>query len=345
MSRSIWALGLVLFLAACGGGGGGGGSRLPTVDPNPTQSLTGLQAPSFADSTIRPTVAGVLATVDSVLVSDLSGGHRGEAYYAPTYCNNKTVCVTDLGGGYTLESDVRDIRDLGLDANLNYSGVGEKHGVSLVQAQGRSEFAGFPSDSTSYGAWLEHNAFIVSLEKIRSGTLAVIDLSGLALAYSVSVGNDTGSRPIGSATWRGIMVGGTGDITGNTDVIQGGCDPSIRCWRQRSGCVLHGRVQPGHPRPLHGHAMVGPIRRRKRHLPPVNQFTGNPWPLLWAKPRGGRRDIYPPRSHRGFWGETVAARGCGVKWWGRQRSSLPPPCSSPNQKGDVQWQKLRPKIS
>ena len=221
MSRSIWALGLVLFLAACGGGGGGGGSTLPTVDPNPTQSLTGLQPPSFADSTIGPTVDGVLATVDSVLVSDLIGGHRGEAYYASTYCNNKTVCVTDLGGGYTLESDVRDIRDLGLDANLNYSGVGEKHGVSLVQAQGRSEFAGFPSDSTSYGAWLQHNAFTVSLERIRSGTLAGIDLSGLALAYSVSVGNDTGSRPIGSATWRGIMVGGTGDITGNTDVIQG----------------------------------------------------------------------------------------------------------------------------
>ena len=41
------------------------------------------------------------------------------------------------------------------------------------------------------------------------------------MGYSQSVGNDSGTRPSGSATWRGIMVGGTGDIAGDIDVIQG----------------------------------------------------------------------------------------------------------------------------
>ena len=217
MVRSFWALGLVLFLAACAGGGSG----LPTVDPSSTQSLTGLQPPGFSDSEIVRIVNQVLASADAILVSDVAVGQGQDAGVFYTYCDTKTICVTEIDGGYAFSWDVRDIKDSGLDRNLNYSGVGEKYGVSLVQGQGRSVFAGIPVSATSYGAWLDHSAFILSLERITGGTLAGVDLSGVTVGYSQSVGNDSGTWPSGSATWRGIMVGGTGDIAGDIDVIQG----------------------------------------------------------------------------------------------------------------------------
>ena len=37
MRHSVWALGLVLFLAACGGGGGGGGGTMPDPRPRPPE--------------------------------------------------------------------------------------------------------------------------------------------------------------------------------------------------------------------------------------------------------------------------------------------------------------------
>ena len=217
MVHSILVVGLVLFLSACGGGGSG----LPTVDPVTTRSLTGLAPPSFSDSAIIPTIDQVLASADSILVSDVAAGQGQEAGGLPTYCDRKTICETELGGGYTLSWDVRDVRDGGLDARLSYTGVGEKHGVSLAQGQGRIEFSGLPVSATSYGAWLDHSAFILSLERITGGTVAGLDLSGVTVGYSQSIGNDTGTRPSGNAVWRGIMVGGTGDITGDIDVIQG----------------------------------------------------------------------------------------------------------------------------
>ena len=96
MSRSIWALGLVLFLAACGGGGGGGGSRLPTVDPNPTQSLTGLRAPSFSDAEIPSLLSRALAGTDSILATDVYAGRGQDGLVLPTDCYRKEVCLIRL---------------------------------------------------------------------------------------------------------------------------------------------------------------------------------------------------------------------------------------------------------
>ena len=110
MVRSFWALGLVLFLAACSGGGSG----LPTVDPNSTQSLTGLQPPGFSDSEIVRIVNQVLASADAILVSDVAVGQGQDAGVFYTYCDTKTICVTEIDGGYALSWDVRDIKDSGL---------------------------------------------------------------------------------------------------------------------------------------------------------------------------------------------------------------------------------------
>ena len=93
---------------------------------------------------------------------------------------SKTSCTSGLfGTGYTMSADIRDIRDTVLSAS-NYSGVGEKHGVSLVQEQGRSQFAGFSTDVIGYGAWMDRYEHTSRQQR----------------------------------TWRGIMVGGT-DINGS----------------------------------------------------------------------------------------------------------------------------------
>jgi len=219
--KSNWSLVLVLFLVACGGGEQRGPNpTLPPVDPDP---IPGIQRPTFSDSIIRPAVDRVLTVADSILVSD----HVGVSI--PTICFSATYCDTDAGGGLGWGWDISDTRDLGLDAKLNYSGVGlnysgvgDKDGVFLVQGQGEGEFLGFPSDSRSYGAWLRHNVFVMYFETIRSGTLPTgVPVDGLSLGYGASVGNDTGSRPSSNATWRGLMIGGERDSSGNDHVIRG----------------------------------------------------------------------------------------------------------------------------
>ncbi len=216
MFRVVSALFAVLFLTACGGGSG------PfTVDPGSTRSLTGLQPPGFSDSAIVPTVNRVLTGADAILVSDVVVGQGEHADIFYTYCDSASICETDLGDGGLLLWDARDLRDGGLDPSLEYTGVGEKHGVSLVQAQGRSEFSGIPVSSSSYGAWLGHSAFLVEFERITSGVIGGIDLTGLTTGYALSIGDHSGARPTGNAVWRGIMVGGTADTVDDIDVIQG----------------------------------------------------------------------------------------------------------------------------
>lgn len=216
MKRFTAVLFTAILLAGCGGGGGGGGSsRSPTMEtPPPSQP-----PPTFTDSEIIPSLNSIIQRSDSLILSDLAGKFRGETYAAPTSCTRMS-CTTDLGYGYTSSSDLRDVRDLGLDTALRYSAVGEENGVRIAQVDGRSTFLGFPADYRGYGAWLDDSAFSVTLATIRNGRLEGVNLAGLEVGYGISIGNDTGTRPTGNATWRGIMVGGT-DINGPVQSIRG----------------------------------------------------------------------------------------------------------------------------
>ena len=69
--------------------------------------------------------------------------------------------------------------------------------------------------ASGYWAWLDYSAFDILYGRIDSG-----EFRGVELAAASSLGNDTGSRPSGSATWTGIMVGGT-DINDRPQAIQG----------------------------------------------------------------------------------------------------------------------------
>ena len=62
MRRFIWTVGAVLFLASCSGEGGG----VPTVYPNSTRSLTGLERPSFTDAESARRSRGTPGTIVAV---------------------------------------------------------------------------------------------------------------------------------------------------------------------------------------------------------------------------------------------------------------------------------------
>ena len=204
-----------ILLFGCGGGGGG--ARVPQ---QPSAIVPGdLSPPTFTDARIVPAFNEVAQRSDSLIVSDIFGKFRGETYIGSTRCS-KAACTIDLGSGYTSTVDVRDVRDLGLDDDLKYSGVGEKHGISIAEARGRSTAFGFSADALSYGAWLDHSAFDFELVTVVSGTLEGLTLAGLQIGYGVSIGNDTGSRPDGNATYRGVMVGGT-DVNGPPQALLG----------------------------------------------------------------------------------------------------------------------------
>ena len=205
----------VLLTAILLFGCGGGDKKSSMPDP----LIGGLQQPTFSDASIVPTINAIIQRSDSIIVSDYVGKFRGGTFLAPASCG-RTSCTIDLGSGYTSAVDLRDIRDAGIDTSLGYTAVGERNGVRIGRGQGRTTSFGLSVDATSYGAWLNHSAFTFDLETVRSGSIGGVDFSGLQIGVGFSIGNDTGSRPMENATWRGIMVGGT-DINGPPQTIRG----------------------------------------------------------------------------------------------------------------------------
>ena len=211
MARISAVLLTAIFLFGCGGGD----NKSSIPDP----LVGGVQQPTFSDASIVPTINGIIRRSDSIIVSDYIGKFRGETFLAPTSCS-RTRCTIDLGSGYSSTLDLRDIRDAGIATSLGYSAVGVRNDVRIARGQGHTTTFGLSVDATSYGAWLNHSAFTFDLETVRSGSIGGVDFSGLQIGVGASIGNDTGSRPMENATWRGIMVGGT-DINGPPQTIRG----------------------------------------------------------------------------------------------------------------------------
>ncbi len=207
MSRFMWALGLVLVLAACGGGSK---PSTPRVDPNTAQTLTGLTAPTFTDAQIVPTVAQIFGQADTLLITDIPITYQGQRLVAETTCSRSTCDsyepVSGVGVGFDLTFST---------AGASFSGVGEKDGVSLAQGSTALTVGGNRISASGYGGWLDYSYFDIQYGRIDTG-----ELRGLELALASSLGNDTGSRPTGNATWNGLVVGGT-DVNGTAEAIQG----------------------------------------------------------------------------------------------------------------------------
>ena len=110
-----------------------------------------------------------------------------------------------------------------------------RNGITLLQYRTETKNAdGITAQEIGYGAWLDHNAFSTSLTTYYSG--AVSDGSYAALVAGYSLGDDSGSRPVGgSATWTGQMTGASLEFQ---HAVQGDAAVTVNFARNDAGVAF-----------------------------------------------------------------------------------------------------------
>ncbi|MDE2774286.1 MAG: hypothetical protein OXI46_11380 [Gemmatimonadota bacterium] len=200
--RSLGFALVVLSLAGCGGGSGGGPGPVQTPD---VQTLTGSQAPveTAADQNAR--APAMLARADFLAVTTLHGETSDSNI--PTFklrssCSATRCTFTEPQSGYGWVVDTAD---------LEFSGETEailtKHGITMGLTRA-PEYRG-------YASWMTYGAFGVGDER---ATIEGVSVRG---RYALAGGDLTGSRPSGSATWRGLMAGTPATGVGRGQILQG----------------------------------------------------------------------------------------------------------------------------
>ena len=100
------------------------------------------------------------------------------------------------------------VRISGITVEDTYTFRGRDRGIPFVTGRSVEVRDRQTFESFSYGGWLDHNAFFVSGTNIYTGEQIQSDNAVVSLLGAISIGNDTGSRPVaGSARWTGGMVG------------------------------------------------------------------------------------------------------------------------------------------
>ena len=198
-TRFTVALAAMLALAACGGGGGGG-SASPPVDT--TQVLTGSQSPQETVSDQSARLAGIIARTDSLVASTWYGetSHSSlPTFRARSSCSGTGCSFYESQTGLTASVD---LDDLDFDTSRSKA-VLSKHGITTIDSR---------SDTgRSYYSIMNYSAFSVENSSFVSDGTTVWS------RLSYAGGDLTRSRPSGSATWTGLMVGtpATGPLRNN----------------------------------------------------------------------------------------------------------------------------------
>ena len=174
--------------------------------PESIRELTELAPPAETAAAQTARGPGIVSRADSLVMSTWHGetSHaqvptlRISARCARTRCD---LYEPTIGFNISIHSTDLDLSDVPKAA------VGTKHGVTLMSWS--------DSDYTAYGAWMEHGGFAVG-----TGSYVIEDVR-IELRYGFAGGDLTGTRPTGSATWLGLMVGtpATGNARG--DRLQG----------------------------------------------------------------------------------------------------------------------------
>ena len=151
----------------------------------------------------RDVVAGVLESVDTVVLGDVVWGSRNPqlpAQRVEADCVN-TACTIDhpLIGSDTVTFE----EGIGIfGASTAVEQVAEKGGVAIMRTTpSETELLGQDVSITAYGAWLENSYFATA-----QSAFSVLGQPGIATG-PVSFGVSTGTAPSGPATWRGAMIG------------------------------------------------------------------------------------------------------------------------------------------
>ncbi len=199
--RQMIALAVALVLAGCGGGGGSGG--VPHED---ARIGTGSQPPQETVADISARVANVLSRTDSLVASTLYGETSAPAF--PTVrlspsCRGTVCTLTHRPTGVSLRENLAD-------AEVDFSrseAILSKHGITMLSTP--NEYG------RSYAAYMNHSGFGVQHFRwnLESGTAWG--------RYSLAGGDLTRSRPGGSATWTGLMVGVPTGTEGRSNFLQG----------------------------------------------------------------------------------------------------------------------------
>ena len=199
LSSHVIAAIALLLISACGGGSSGGGSSPLSQEDQQVltayQQAVGGQPLSLSASQIRSTMNARRNAADRTFVTDvLWSSFAGRGRYSSS-CSGATCTVA--GTRYGL-SDI-DFTDADLAPLMTLNGV------SLVAGEQDIAYAdGTRTLAQGLGGWLDHNGFFVEIDTLADTN----NVATAILFYGVSIGNDTGSNPVGgSAKWSGAMVG------------------------------------------------------------------------------------------------------------------------------------------
>ena len=204
-TRLTIVLAAALALAGCGGGGGEQG---PGIQPaNVVQTLTGSGSPSETIADQRARSAELYARTDSFIVSTTHGETSSPSlpkFRVNAECSGTTCRFYIPQTEYEVSQDLDDI--VAVDAKSSQA-VLSKHGITTNYHQ--------LDANAAYGSVMNHSAFTVQTGRGAIGNVTLWSRG------SIAAGDLTGTRPSGSAAWRGVMVGVPTDASGRTDFLQG----------------------------------------------------------------------------------------------------------------------------
>ena len=205
LATGFLALAAAGTLAACGGGGA-------SFDGDAAISLTGSAAPAETVAEQAKRSAATAERANALVASTLYGEVEGEEFHSVADCRGTRCDLHAHTAGVSIpfgEMDLKDLLNLEAAAGTRRS-VLTKDGITLVESRG---MAGDPY--REYGAWMEHGAFSVRTG-MRSSDAPVATLRGALVGGEIA-----GSRPLASATWRGVMVGTPARGDSRDDILQG----------------------------------------------------------------------------------------------------------------------------
>ena len=185
-----------------------------------TLQLTRSVAPAETYEVQEARARRVFALSDSLLYSAwfVESNHPEYPYYyiAPV-CSGPVCTVTNETTGQTATIDKFDLSDEFGDRRP----ILTRNGVTTVEAF-NEKLAGYEGyiDFRSYGSWLYHSAFAVQTVKFAGELEDGFHLMSNVRSSLVG-GKLTGTRPEGTATWRGVMVGTTHAGPFRGDILQG----------------------------------------------------------------------------------------------------------------------------
>ena len=185
----------------------------------------GLAPPEISSSEIAARLSTIRDQADTLLFTDLHNPEFAVVGNISTNCRAGT-CITSEG---QLTLDDLTVED------TEFQAVMTRNGITLLQYRTETKDAdGITAREIGYGAWLDHNAFSTSLATYYRG--AVSDGYYAAVVAGFSVGNDSGSRPVGgSATWTGVMTGADLEFQ---NAVQGDAAVTVDFARNNAGVAF-----------------------------------------------------------------------------------------------------------